>query len=95
MLVKQQIELLKEPSLQCADLVLNELQRMASRMDYKDLGRFHNLRERVVEVASKVLRKRLKPAHEMINNLIDCELACESHDNSIIQYLARRCTLSN
>ena len=33
LIVKKQIELLKEPSLQCADMVLSELQRIAIRLE--------------------------------------------------------------
>jgi hypothetical protein len=32
-LVKRQIELLKDPSMQCAELILSELQRIASNLE--------------------------------------------------------------
>eukprot|EP01094_Clydonella_sp_ATCC50884_P006063 TRINITY_DN1506_c0_g1_i4.p1 TRINITY_DN1506_c0_g1~~TRINITY_DN1506_c0_g1_i4.p1 ORF type:complete len:284 (-),score=90.90 TRINITY_DN1506_c0_g1_i4:280-1131(-) len=74
-LAKKQIEVLREPSLQCAELILAELHRIASNLNLPELSRFPRLHENVVEVASKVLTKGLKPSQKMISDLIDCELA--------------------
>lgn len=74
-LTKKQIEVLRDPSLQCAELILGELQRIAAILDFPELARFPRLQESVVEVACKVLGKGLKPAQKMISDLIDCELA--------------------
>lgn len=74
-LIKQQIERMREPSLQAAELVLNELLRILTQLETKDMIRFPTLRDRVVEVCGSVLRKCLYPTNDMINNIINCELA--------------------
>lgn len=76
-LVKRQISLLREPSLQCAELVMNELVNIVFSLKIPELDRFTHLRERVNSVASKILRKSLKPTQEMIENLIKCEMSCK------------------
>ncbi len=49
-LIKKRIEKLKDPSLQIAELILDELVRIASASEAKTLSRFPVLRERVGEV---------------------------------------------
>eukprot|EP00009_Paramoeba_aestuarina_P010634 CAMPEP_0201540536 /NCGR_PEP_ID=MMETSP0161_2-20130828/70996_1 /ASSEMBLY_ACC=CAM_ASM_000251 /TAXON_ID=180227 /ORGANISM="Neoparamoeba aestuarina, Strain SoJaBio B1-5/56/2" /LENGTH=614 /DNA_ID=CAMNT_0047948011 /DNA_START=509 /DNA_END=2353 /DNA_ORIENTATION=- len=75
LLVKKQIEKLREPSLECADLVISELIRIITNLDDKNLKRFPALRTIVVEVSVEELQKRLQPTKKMINDLIDMELA--------------------
>jgi replication fork clamp-binding protein CrfC len=75
LLVKRQISRLEEPALQCVELAYDELQRIVSQLENKDLLRFTNLRERVVEVVNNLLQKLRKPTREMINNLLALELA--------------------
>lgn len=75
LLVKRQITRLEEPSLQCVELAYDELQRIVSQLENKDLLRFANLRERVVEVVNQLLQRLRKPTREMINNLLALELA--------------------
>ncbi len=75
LLVKKQIERLLKPSLQCVDLVYDELQRIVSEAETKELLRFNNLRERVIDVMNMMLQRARKPTIEMIQNLINIELA--------------------
>jgi len=74
-LVKRQIKRLEEPSLQCIELVYDELQRIVAQLEGKELMRFSNLRERVVEVVNQLLQKCRFPTRDMISNLINIELA--------------------
>lgn len=71
MLVRRHIERLREPSLQCAELVLQELLRVVAQLESKDLVRFTLLRQKVVEVASRLMKRLLHPASDMINKVID------------------------
>eukprot|EP00005_Dracoamoeba_jomungandri_P005912 CAMPEP_0174262004 /NCGR_PEP_ID=MMETSP0439-20130205/12712_1 /TAXON_ID=0 /ORGANISM="Stereomyxa ramosa, Strain Chinc5" /LENGTH=751 /DNA_ID=CAMNT_0015346633 /DNA_START=23 /DNA_END=2278 /DNA_ORIENTATION=- len=75
LLVKRQISRLEEPSLQCVELVYDELQRIVSQLENKELKRFHCLRERVVEVVNLLLHKCRVPTKEMIQNLINIEMS--------------------
>eukprot|EP01119_Soliformovum_irregulare_P001273 TRINITY_DN109_c1_g1_i1.p1 TRINITY_DN109_c1_g1~~TRINITY_DN109_c1_g1_i1.p1 ORF type:complete len:741 (+),score=223.79 TRINITY_DN109_c1_g1_i1:225-2447(+) len=75
LLVKTQISRLEEPSLQCVELVYDELQRIVSQLETKELQRFNALRERVVEVVNGMLNKYKMPTKDMISNLISVELA--------------------
>lgn len=60
---------------QCVDLVYDELQRIVSEAETKELLRFNNLRERVIDVMNMMLQRARKPTIEMIQNLINIELA--------------------
>eukprot|EP01090_Pellita_catalonica_P011731 TRINITY_DN2382_c0_g1_i1.p1 TRINITY_DN2382_c0_g1~~TRINITY_DN2382_c0_g1_i1.p1 ORF type:complete len:748 (-),score=116.19 TRINITY_DN2382_c0_g1_i1:43-2286(-) len=75
LLVKRQITRLEEPSLQCVELVYDELQRIISQLESKELLRFSNLRERVVEVVNNLLHKCRNPTKIMIGNLISIEMS--------------------
>jgi len=75
LLVKTQISRLEEPSIQCVELVYDELQRIVSQLESKELLRFANLRDRVVEVVNNLLNKYKVPTKEMIANLISVELS--------------------
>ncbi|EFA84816.1 dynamin B [Heterostelium album PN500] len=72
-LIKIQIEKLKDPAVQCADLVLDELLRILTQVDSHIFSRFPVLRERIVEVANNVLRKLLSPTNKMISDMVDAE----------------------
>eukprot|EP01132_Coremiostelium_polycephalum_P007730 gene7730-9506_t len=72
-LTKIQIEKLKDPALQCADLVLDEMLRILTHVDSNILSRFPVLRDRIVEVANNVLRKLLNPTNKMISDMVDAE----------------------
>ena len=77
LLVKRQIRLLLQPSLQCVDLVYEELQRIIqySLSHLRDFQRFPTLRERMNSVVMSLIRRRLPITNEMVENLISIELA--------------------
>jgi len=70
LLVKQQVQKLEAPSLECSDLVFEELQRVINQLEAKDLARFPSLRMAVVEVVNNLMSSNKTPAQEMIANLI-------------------------
>jgi len=78
-LSKCQIKILEDPSLRCADLVYDELQRIINCIEIPELKRFSNLRDKITEVANDLLRNCKKPAQDMIKSLIAVEL---SHINT-------------
>jgi dynamin 1-like protein len=75
LLTKRQISRLLEPSLQCVDMVYEELLRIISQLESKELIRFGILRERVMEVMTELLNECRIPTRDMIDNLINIELA--------------------
>jgi replication fork clamp-binding protein CrfC len=75
LLTKRQISRLLEPSLHCVDMVYEELLRIVSQLESKELIRFGILRERVMEVITELLNECRIPTREMIENLIYIELA--------------------
>jgi dynamin 1-like protein len=72
-LVRRQITRLEEPSLQCVELVYDELQRVVSSLESSELQRFQTLREKVMQVVSRMLQNLKIPTRKMINNLIAIE----------------------
>ncbi len=74
LLVRRQIARLEQPGLQCADLVFDEMQRMALQCEGIDLTRFPSLKDAVIEVVHSVLRDCMEPTQAMISNLIKLEL---------------------
>ena len=77
LLVKKQIKLLLVPSLQCVELVYEELQRIIQYClgHIRAFQRFPVLRERINVVVMKLLRDRLPITNDMVENLIAIELA--------------------
>jgi len=75
LLVKRQIRRLEQPGLQCADMVLGEMQRIAYQSEVPEMTRFPDLRDKVFEVVSRVLKTCMTPTQQMISNLINVELA--------------------
>lgn len=75
LLVRRQIARLEQPGLQCVDLVFDELQRMALQCETTELTRFPELRDRVTDVVTNMLRACVGPTRMMISNLIKIELA--------------------
>jgi len=75
LLAKRQISRLHEPSLQCVDAVFEELQRIVSQLESKELLRYNVLRERVIECMSELLQSCRGPTRIVISNLINIELA--------------------
>jgi len=74
-IIKQQIVTLREPSLNCVDLVFDELQRIANRIEISELNRFIHLREKVLEVVNQLLNDCRVPTKDMVRDLIEIELA--------------------
>ncbi|BHF73642.1 Dynamin-1-like protein [Sparganum proliferum] len=76
LLVKRQIRRLEEPSLRCVELVHEEMQRIIQHCGaQQEMLRFPNLHERIVDVVTSLLRKRLPPTNEMVTNLVSIELS--------------------
>ncbi|CAB3409048.1 unnamed protein product [Caenorhabditis bovis] len=78
LLVKRQIQRLEEPSLRCVELVHEEMQRMVQHCGFttqQEMIRFPRLYDKINEVVSGVLKERLKPTNELVENLIAIELA--------------------
>ncbi|KAL8440362.1 hypothetical protein Efla_000250 [Eimeria flavescens] len=74
-LVKKQIQQLETPSLLCVEQVYGELQKIVEKSELPEMSRFTNLRGRILEVVCGVLKKCLTPTNQMIQNLIQIELA--------------------
>lgn len=77
LLVKKQIQNLLPPSLQCVELVYEELQRIIQYCfsHIRDFQRFPVLRDKVNTVALALLHRRLPITNIMVENLIAIELA--------------------
>ena len=77
LLVKKQIKLLLTPSLQCVELVYEELQRIIQYClgHSRDFQRFPVLRDRMNHVVMNLLRERLPITNTMVENLVSIELA--------------------
>ena len=74
-LVRRQVTRLEQPGIQCVDLVFEELQRIASQAEPKELTRFPVLRDRMLEVVANLLRRAVNPTQLMVSNLVKIELA--------------------
>lgn len=76
LLVKRQIRRLEEPSLRCIELVHEEMQRIIQHCGtQQEMLRFPKLHERIVDVVTSLLRRRLPPTNTMVENLVAVELA--------------------
>ncbi|CAH1784568.1 unnamed protein product [Owenia fusiformis] len=76
LLVKRQIRRLEEPSIRCIELVHEEMQRIIQHCGtQQEMLRFPKLHERIVDVVTALLRKRLPPTNTMVENLVQIELA--------------------
>jgi dynamin 1-like protein len=77
LLVKKQIERLLIPALDCVDLVYSELQRVSLQCEQQQIQfqRFPKLRYKIMEVTNNLLKIRLEPTKNVIQNLIHCELS--------------------
>jgi dynamin 1-like protein len=77
LLVKKQIRLLLQPSLQCVELVYEELQRIIQYClsHIRDFQRFPTLREQMNSVVMSLIRQRLPITNQMVENLIAIEVA--------------------
>ncbi|XP_011497961.1 PREDICTED: dynamin-1-like protein [Ceratosolen solmsi marchali] len=78
LLVKRQIRRLEEPSLRCVELVHEEMQRIIQHCGIEvqqEMLRFPKLHERIVDVVTQLLRRRLPTTNTMVENLVAIELA--------------------
>ncbi|XP_076245573.1 dynamin related protein 1 isoform X2 [Calliopsis andreniformis] len=78
LLVKRQIRRLEEPSLRCVELVHEEMQRIIQHCGtevQQEMLRFPKLHERIVDVVTHLLRRRLPTTNHMVENLVAIELA--------------------
>jgi dynamin 1-like protein len=78
LLVKRQIRRLEEPSLNCVDLVYEELLRIVQHCGFEiqqEMQRFPRLYERINEVVSSLLSSRIAPTKEFVGNLVGIQLA--------------------
>ncbi|KAF0984640.1 hypothetical protein FDP41_000539 [Naegleria fowleri] len=74
MLVKRQVKLLEDPSIQCVDRVLEELIAIEEHCE-KIFLRFPNLKEKAREFVIGLLKEYADPLKEFIRNIIKIELA--------------------
>ncbi|KAK7476319.1 hypothetical protein BaRGS_00032437 [Batillaria attramentaria] len=93
LLVKRQVRRLEEPSLRCVELVHEEMQRIIQHCGtQQEMLRFPKLHERIVDVVTNLLRKRLPPTNSMVENLVAIELAYinTKHPDFTEAYLVHR-----
>ncbi|XP_033744844.1 dynamin-1-like protein [Pecten maximus] len=76
LLVKRQIRRLEEPSLRCVELVHEEMQRIIQHCGtQQEMLRFPKLHEKIIDVVTHLLRRRLPPTNSMVENIVGIELA--------------------
>ncbi|XP_055919213.1 dynamin-1-like protein isoform X2 [Eupeodes corollae] len=78
LLVKRQIRRLEEPSLRCVELIHEEMQRIIQHCGnevQQEMLRFPKLHEKIVDVVTQLLRRRLPTTNIMVENLVAIELA--------------------
>ncbi|XP_017466235.1 PREDICTED: dynamin-1-like protein isoform X1 [Rhagoletis zephyria] len=78
LLVKRQIRRLEEPSLRCVELIHEEMQRIVQHCGnevQQEMLRFPKLHEKIVDVVTQLLRRRLPATNVMVENLVAIELA--------------------
>ncbi|XP_020279385.1 dynamin-1-like protein isoform X2 [Pseudomyrmex gracilis] len=78
LLVKRQIRKLEDPSLQCVELVHEEMLKIIRHCGtevQEEMMRFPKLHERLVDVVTQLLRRRLPATNAMVENLVAIELA--------------------
>ncbi|XP_012251681.1 dynamin isoform X6 [Athalia rosae] len=73
-IVKKQINRLKEPSLKCVDLVVQELSNVV-RICTDRMARYPRLREETERIITTHVRQREQLCKEQLVLLVDCELA--------------------
>jgi len=74
-LVRRQIRRLEQPGVQCVDLVYDELQRIAAQSEPTELTRYPNLRDRMMDVVSALLKRSVGPTQMWVTNLVRIELS--------------------
>ncbi|KAG8195883.1 hypothetical protein JTE90_001121 [Oedothorax gibbosus] len=99
LLVKRQIRRLEDPSLRCVELVHEEMQRIIQHCGtevQQEIIRFPKLHEKIVDVVTQLLRRRLPATNSMVENLVAIELAYINtkhpdfhHDAALVDTLAK------
>nr|XP_033341398.1 dynamin-1-like protein isoform X1 [Megalopta genalis] len=78
LLVKRQIRRLEDPSLRCVELIHEEMQSIIQHCGtevQQEMLRFPKLHERIADVVTQLLRRRLPTTNHMVENLVAIELA--------------------
>lgn len=78
LLVKRQIRRVEEPSLRCVELIHEEMQRIIQHCGtevQQEMLRFPKLHEKIVDVVTQLLRRRLPNTNQMVENIVAIELA--------------------
>jgi dynamin 1-like protein len=73
-LVKRQLALFRDPALETAELVYNELAHTLATMAMPELARYRRLREKITEVSTKALKQRLKEVNSLIEVMVGLEV---------------------
>merc|ERR1711971_692978 len=73
-IVKKQIARIKEPSIKCIDLVVQELSNVVRNVSEK-MNRYPRLREETERIVSTYIREKESRCKDHVLSLIDCELA--------------------
>lgn len=80
LLVKRQIRRLEEPSLRCVELVHDEMQSIIQHCGtevQQEMLRFPKLHERIVDVVTQLLRRRLPTTNSMVSrDISSCVRVC-------------------
>lgn len=76
--MKRQIRRIEEPSLRCVELIHEEMQRIIQHCGnevQQEMLRFPKLHEKIVDVVTQLLRRRLPNTNTMVENIVQIELA--------------------
>lgn len=100
LLVKKQIKKLESPSLRCAELVYDEMEKHIDNCGQtisSQLRRFPKLRQQIISTLLEMLKTRIELTNEMIHQLIDIHTAYinTAHPDFIIQNKQFNTTHSN
>jgi len=74
-IIKKQVVRLQDPSLQCVELIFQELRRISLQCERKEIQRFPALRAKLYEVVNQFFMDLQGPTLEMIRGLVNLELA--------------------
>jgi dynamin 1-like protein len=74
LLARTQIKMFEGPSLECTQVVYDELKAIVNGIELRELHRFENLRAEIVEVVRQAIGAALTPTQEMVRNLVEIEL---------------------
>eukprot|EP00792_Barthelona_sp_PAP020_P005374 TRINITY_DN2623_c0_g1_i1.p1 TRINITY_DN2623_c0_g1~~TRINITY_DN2623_c0_g1_i1.p1 ORF type:complete len:671 (-),score=136.59 TRINITY_DN2623_c0_g1_i1:90-2024(-) len=75
LLARDQISILKTPSLKCSELVYKELTKVMQASVPKSVENYNKLKDALLKATNDLLKEQLIPTQQMIEDLIDIELA--------------------